>query len=94
MAKKHKEIEKIEQIRKRISRITELIALEKPVITIMRENPAATVIIILIAGILTALISKNIVKALLTLISFGLKLVAFFYFLKQGAGFLRRIKRL
>ncbi len=92
MAKKHEEVEKIEQTRKRISEITELIALEKPLINTMKEYPLATVAVLLFIGILTAFVSRSIVKMFLSLISFTLKAAAFFYFLKQGLSFIKRIK--
>lgn len=94
MAKKYEEVEKIEEIRNRISRLTEIIAQEKPIITTMKENPAATIIILLFVGVLTALVSRSVVKTLLSLVSVGLKLVAFFYFVKQGMSFFKKIKRI
>lgn len=90
MAKKYQEIENIEKIRKRISDLTEQISMEKPILSMIKDNPAATLVIMLIAGILTALVSRSIVKSLLGLASAGLKAAAFFYFIKKGTVFFKR----
>ncbi|HSA05639.1 MAG TPA: hypothetical protein P5556_00510 [Candidatus Gastranaerophilales bacterium] len=94
MDKKFEEIEKIEQIRTKITELTELISNEKPLMTLIKENPAAATLIIIGLGILTAIISRKVIKLIFALISFGLKIATYVYFIRYGISLLPKFKRI
>ena len=80
MAEKFEEVKKIEETRDRISEKIKLLSGEKSLTEIIKENPAAATVSMLIIGILTAFVSKKIIEMILKLITYGLKIAAFFYF--------------
>jgi len=94
MAEKYENVEKIEETRNRISRLTELISQEASPITLIKENPVLGVLILLVVGIFGAILSKNIFKLLFSLIKFSIKFGAFVYFVKRGLSFLPNFKKL
>lgn len=93
MAKKHKTEQRIDEIRNKINNIADQISKEKSITEIIRENPAGSVITILITGVLTAILSRNIIKLALKLFSFGIKASAFFFFIKKSMPYLSKLKK-
>ncbi len=93
MDKNFEEINKLEEIRNKILNITEQLSVDIPVFNIMKNNPVAATGIMIAAGFFAAFISKKVVKSVLILISYGLKIATFFYFIKQGKFVLSRLKK-
>ena len=93
MAKQPEEINKIERIRTKITKITELISQKKSVIALIKENPACSVVTMLILGFLTAFISKRIIQLISGLIIYGLKAALFLHVVKHSMSYVLKFKR-
>ncbi len=95
MAERHEyeEVDKIKQTRNRISDLTDQLANEQPVISFLKENPGSSIIIMLLIGILTAILSRGFIKVILFILKFGLKIITFAYFIKQAGSIFRVFKR-
>lgn len=90
MATKHKEISKLDAIRNNITKLSELVTVGKVTKDAIRKHPVRTAAGVLVVGMLAALVSGSLIRGLLKLISFGLRVSAFIFVIKQT---LKKFKR-
>ena len=69
---------------KKLKQITELISKNKPASNYVEKHPIKSIFMVTLLGFLAAVLSGGIVKIILNLISFILKVSAFVYVTKQG----------
>ncbi len=81
-----KEINKINEIRKKLSELSESIAVGKHAREHFEKHPICSMAGIALIGFLTAILSGTLIRVILFFISFGLKLAAFIFVARQTLG--------
>lgn len=84
MAEKLKEIEELDNLRNKITKLSEFISGGSRIREYIAKNPMQSVIIIVLIGISAAFLSGRIIKFVLKSISFALKVAAFLYVVRDS----------
>lgn len=83
MDEKHKEVDKIEQLRHRLTELSELIAVGKHAKDYFVKHPVGSTLGVLLVGIFVAVFSGGFIRLIFGLVSFGLRVAAFIFVARQ-----------
>jgi len=86
MDEQSKEINKIKEIRKKLSILSESIAVGKNAKQYLTKHPLGSVAGVALIGFLTAILSGAVLRVLFFFISSGLKIAAFVFVARQTLG--------
>lgn len=83
MDEKSQEINKLNELRKRLTNLSDLIAVGKSTKDYLAKHPVGSITLMVLIGVFTAFVSGGIIRLVLKLISFVLKVAAFIIVAKE-----------
>lgn len=84
MDEQRQEIDRLENIRTKLSEITDSLSFGKNIKKHVGDHPVKTVGAMILIGLLTAILSTALIRIIFILLSFSLRLAAFIFVVKQS----------